>query len=198
MARTQIICSVWFGAVTVVMAGGRFEVHFEQASCGVVVGMQQNPPAWVRPSSPRTPPGQVPDHPTRRRCCQAAAVFAEVGPCQGTRQRVSATLARASANAAISCSIRAPGARPVPWSVPGRQGRGEEVGEQLGDPLMFVVMHPVRGVGQALDVDDLLPKLLHFSRGHGVPQGVGKLRCVILEVRDARRNTISGSKLLNN
>src|SRR6266496_2226153 len=51
------------GAVTVVMAGGRFEVHFEQASCGVVVGMQQS--SSFGPSfEPANTPGQVPDHPT--------------------------------------------------------------------------------------------------------------------------------------
>lgn len=32
-----------------------------------------------------------------------------------------------------------------------RQGGGEETGEQLGDALGLVVMHPVGGVGQALD-----------------------------------------------
>jgi hypothetical protein len=30
-------------------------------------------------------------------------------------------------------------------------GRGEEVGEQLVDALCLIVVHPVRGVGQALD-----------------------------------------------
>ena len=46
-----------------------------------------------------------------------------------------------------------PGARrpPSPWSVPGWQGGGEEVDEQLVDALRLVVMHPVRRVGQALD-----------------------------------------------
>src|SRR5580658_3419749 len=38
-----------------------------------------------------------------------------------------------------------------PWSVLGGQGGGEEVSEQLRDALGLVVVHPVRGVGQALD-----------------------------------------------
>jgi hypothetical protein len=63
---------------------------------------------------------------------------------------VGATLAEASSEA-ISSSTRAPGARRSPWSVLGWQGGGEKVGEQLVDALVFVVMDPVRGVGQALD-----------------------------------------------
>src|SRR6185369_7709306 len=49
---------------------------------------------------------------------------------------------------------RRPG-RPAAWSTPasllGGQGRGEEVDEQLGNALGLVVVHPVRGIGQALD-----------------------------------------------
>jgi hypothetical protein len=42
------------------------------------------------------------------------------------------------------------GARQNPWSVPGGQGGGEKVGEDLIDALSLVVMYPVRGVGKAL------------------------------------------------
>ena len=82
----------------------------------------------------------------------------------GTRQGVSGTLARASSSAAISSSTRARGARRSPWSVPGWQGGGEKVGEQLVDALSLVVVHPVRGVGQALDAVEV---------GHVVVVGLG-------------------------
>ena len=78
--------------------------------------------------------------------------------------RVSATLAKASSSAAISSSTRAPGARRSPWSVPGWQGGGEKVDEQLVDALSLVVMDPVRGVGQALDAVEV---------GHVVVVGLG-------------------------
>jgi hypothetical protein len=67
-----------------------------------------------------------------------------------TRAVSEATSWRGS-GAAISESTRAPGARRDPRSVPGWQGGGEEIDEQLVDALSLVVMHPVRGVGQALD-----------------------------------------------
>jgi hypothetical protein len=76
------------------------------------------------------------------------AMFTEAGD---PRPRMSATLVKASSSAAISTSARAPGARRSPWSVLARLGRGEKVGEQLGDALSLVMMDPVRGVGQALD-----------------------------------------------
>src|SRR5262245_9126527 len=43
------------------------------------------------------------------------------------------------------------GPGPRSRSVTGRESRREEVGEQLADALVLVVMDPVRGVGQALD-----------------------------------------------
>ena len=94
----------------------------------------------------------------------AVAMFAEVSACQGPRQKVSATLARASSSPAISSSTRAPRARRSPWSVPGWQGGGEKVDQQLVDALRLVVMDPVRGVGQALDAIEV---------GHIVVAGLG-------------------------
>ena len=64
---------------------------------------------------------------------------------------------------------RAPPGRPAPrrnpWSVAGGQGRGEKVREQLVDALGLVVMHPVRGVGQALNA---------VQAGHVVAVGFGQ------------------------
>jgi hypothetical protein len=62
-----------------------------------------------RPSALHQHPGRLPAHP--RRCCQAAAVFAEAGAGREPRPAMSATLARASSSAAISSSTQAPGAR---------------------------------------------------------------------------------------
>jgi len=51
-----------------------------------------------------------------------------------------------------------------PRSVFDWQGGSEEVGEQLRDTLGLVVVHPVRGVGQALDA---------VQAGHVIVVGLG-------------------------
>jgi hypothetical protein len=56
------------------------------------------------------------------------------------------------------------------WSVPGWHGGGEKVGEQVCDALSLVVVHPVRGVGQALDAvreveeEEEVPGLAELAR----------------------------------
>jgi hypothetical protein len=50
--------------------------------------------------------------------------------------------------------------------VVGWEGGGEEVGEQLGDALVLVVVDPVRGAGQALDPVEV---------GHVVAVGLGQI-----------------------
>jgi hypothetical protein len=54
-----------------------------------------------------------------------------------------------------------PGLAILPRQLPvlGGQGRGEKVDEQLVDAFGLVVMHPVRGVGQALDTVSWVPQL---------------------------------------
>src|SRR5215469_3016473 len=79
------------------------------------------------------------------------------------------------------------GARRRPWSVPGRQGGGEKVGEQLVDALRRVVMHPVRGAGQALDAVEV---------GHVVVLGLGQVfaEIAIALTPDDQRGRLDGAK----
>src|SRR5262245_46516746 len=66
-------------------------------------------------------------------------------------------------------------------AAPGRCGRGEEVDEQPGDAFGLVVVHPVRGVGQALDTVQV---------GHVVVLRLGQVRAevtVALAPDDQRR-----------